>query len=115
LKFPKVVSCSQNGDERLFKFEISSELVWFNGHFPGYPVLPGIVQLRWAIEMSQQSFGFQSSPTEIKRLKFKNVAVPPVTLLLTLTCPGPAQTSFVYTGNEREYSQGWLNFAVGKS
>ena len=36
---------------------IGPELIYFQGHFPGYPVLPGIVQIDWAVQLADQYLG----------------------------------------------------------
>ena len=108
-----MISRIEEGDTRRFEFDISEDLSWFRGHFPGFPVLPGVVQLRWAVELAQENFGFEGGPHEIMRLKFKSIIVPPVAIELTLTQTAPAQAQFKYTGQGKEYSQGRLVFAEG--
>lgn len=110
MKFPNILSRVEDGDTRRFELDISEQLIWFDGHFPGYPVLPGVVQLRWAVELSQEYFGVRSVPREVMRLKFKSIIVPPIVVELTLKRLGPAETQFGYTGNGQEYSQGRLIF-----
>jgi 3-hydroxyacyl-[acyl-carrier-protein] dehydratase len=99
-----------SGDTQRFELDISNELIWFSGHFPGYPVLPGVVQLRWAVEMSQQHFGLRTGPSEVMRLKFKGIIVPPRTVELSLTRLSPTVTKFAFSGQGQEYSQGKLIF-----
>ena len=111
MKFPNILSRVEDGDTRRFELDISEQLVWFQGHFPGYPILPGVVQLRWAVELSQKNYDLRSGPREIMRLKFKSIIVPPIVVELTLKQLGPAETQFGYTGNGQEYSQGRLIFA----
>ena len=110
MKFPTVLSRVEDGDTWRFELDIAEDLIWFQGHFPGFPVLPGVVQLRWAVELSQEVFAQVSGPHEIMRLKFKSIIVPPVTVELMLTQLSPTQTQFSYTGQGREYSQGKLIF-----
>jgi 3-hydroxymyristoyl/3-hydroxydecanoyl-(acyl carrier protein) dehydratase len=111
MKFPQVLLHTDDGDTRRFTLDITDELVWFLGHFPGYPVLPGVVQLRWAVELSQQHFGFEPGPLEIMRLKFKSIIVPPLAVELELRKLGAATTEFAYSGQGLDYSQGKLIFA----
>jgi len=110
MRFPNILSRSEDGDTQRLTLDITNELIWFRGHFPGFPVLPGVVQLRWAVELSQEHFGHASPPREIMRLKFKSIIVPPVAIELTLTARGPGATEFAYTGQGKEYSQGKLIF-----
>ena len=111
MRFPNIISRVEEGDSRLYELDISDDLIWFRGHFPGFPVLPGVVQLRWAVELSKENFGIQAGPHEVMRLKFKGIIVPPLTVSLNITRLGPAQTRFTYSGQGQEYSQGKLIFA----
>lgn len=108
MRSPNILSCREDGDTRRFELAITEELIWFRGHFPGYPVLPGVVQLRWAVELSQECFGLEAGPREVMRLKFKSIIVPPLDIELTLTRVGPTETQFAYAGQGHEYSQGRL-------
>ena len=111
MTFPTLKSRIEDGNTRRFEFEIAEDLIWFRGHFSGFPVLPGVVQLRWAVELAQENFGFKSGPREVMRLKFKSIVVPPITVELTLTQLAPGQVRFGYSGRGQEYSQGKLIFS----
>ena len=110
MRFPNILSRLEDGDTRRYELDISEELIWFRGHFPGYPVLPGVVQLRWAVELSQENFAIRTVPGEVMRLKFKSIIVPPIAVELTLVQLGPSRVQFGYTGQGQEYSQGQLIF-----
>ena len=110
MRFPTILSQVEDGKTLRFTLDITGELIWFRGHFPGFPVLPGVVQLRWAVELSQKHFAHRYPPLEIMRLKFKSIIVPPLGIDLTLTASGPAAAEFAYTGQGKEYSQGKLIF-----
>ena len=49
----------------------------FRGHFPGRPILAGIIQLHWAVKLAQACLDCNGAPQEILRLKYHNIAVPP--------------------------------------
>lgn len=111
MKFPTILAQSGGGDERQFELEITSELTWFDGHFPGFPVLPGVVQLRWAVALSQQHFDLASGPNEVLRLKFKNVIVPPRTVRLALRKVDARSATFEYSEHDQVFSQGKIRFS----
>jgi 3-hydroxymyristoyl/3-hydroxydecanoyl-(acyl carrier protein) dehydratase len=111
LKHPIIHPQPQNGDILHFEFEISEDLEWFSGHFPGSPVLPGVVQLRWAVELAQEHFKMGDGPLEVLRLKFKSVVVPPTFINLELSKISDTEATFEYTGTNAVYSQGKLRFA----
>jgi 3-hydroxymyristoyl/3-hydroxydecanoyl-(acyl carrier protein) dehydratase len=90
--------------------EITPGLAWFHGHFPGNPILPGVVQLHWAVLISQSIFGFSVDPVEIKQLKFKSVVTPGGVLELTLTRRDENIVEFGYSSLDLQHSQGRLIF-----
>jgi 3-hydroxymyristoyl/3-hydroxydecanoyl-(acyl carrier protein) dehydratase len=64
--------------------KIPENLSYFDGHFPDFPIVPGIVQLHWSIEFSKRIFkilGFFSQGTQ---LKFSQVMRPEEEVLLIL-------------------------------
>ena len=107
---PRILSRSDDFPNHRLLLEISPELDCFQGHFPGNPVLPGVVQLHWAIIISLSLFGFRDAPLEIKQLKFKNVVTPPATLELTLRNPTEHEVLFEYASPGQLHSQGRLIF-----
>lgn len=107
---PRILSRADNGPQRQFVLDIAAELGWFNGHFPGNPVLPGIVQLHWAAILAAACFGFPDVPVAIKRLKFKSVVVPPNVLELSLSKINKCEVQFAYANSGQQYSEGRLIF-----
>lgn len=49
---------------------IPPNLVWFRGHFPSRPVLPGVAQIAWVVFYSREHFGFAHDPVAVDRVKF---------------------------------------------
>ena len=60
--------------------------------------------------LSASCFGFNRVPVEIKRLKFKNVVVPPAILKLSLTRVTEVDVMFAYVDAGRQCSEGRLLF-----
>jgi acyl-coenzyme A synthetase/AMP-(fatty) acid ligase/3-hydroxymyristoyl/3-hydroxydecanoyl-(acyl carrier protein) dehydratase len=56
----------------------------FDGHFPGVPILPGVVQLQWAVETARRCFAVEASVRGLEVLKFQQVIRPETDLTLTL-------------------------------
>jgi len=48
-------------------------LFYFEGHFPGRPILPGFVQIGWAIYYGQELFGELGTFIRLEKIKFKHV------------------------------------------
>jgi 3-hydroxymyristoyl/3-hydroxydecanoyl-(acyl carrier protein) dehydratase len=107
---PRILSVLDDVPDRHLLLDITPALGWFRGHFPGRPVLPGIVQVHWAVLISAAYFGFGQVPAVINRLKFKNVIVPPTVVELSVTRTTKFEVSFGYTGAGMQYSEGRLVF-----
>jgi 3-hydroxymyristoyl/3-hydroxydecanoyl-(acyl carrier protein) dehydratase len=107
---PRILSGRNGVADGHLLLDITPELAWFRGHFPGRPVLPGIVQVHWAVLASAAYFGFQQVPAVIKRLKFKNVIVPPSVVELSVARSTKIEVSFAYTGAGKQFSEGRLVF-----
>jgi 3-hydroxymyristoyl/3-hydroxydecanoyl-(acyl carrier protein) dehydratase len=109
--FPRILSFTADSGFFRVKLDISQDLCWFRGHFPDQPVLPGVVQLHWAIIVACALFDFSGSPREIKRLKFKNIVTPPKLLELSVCQHGPNEVQFEFCSDDAQNSLGRLVFA----
>lgn len=68
-----------------------ADLIVFDGHFPGVPILPGVAQLDWAIRMAREVFALPPHVLRVEALKFQNVVRPGTALDLTLGWDTPKQ------------------------
>ena len=105
---PRIISGFHNDGRYILLLEIAPDLSWFAGHFPGQPVLPGIIQLHLANVIACALFGLDGPPIHIKRLKFSNIIVPPRVVELVLEQPGPSDVQFRVHGAGKQNSQGHL-------
>jgi 3-hydroxyacyl-[acyl-carrier-protein] dehydratase len=89
-----------------FRIEIPEGSPFFSGHFPGHPILPGIVQLALAFPGAALS--------EIRSLKLRRPVVPGDRLDLSTGGPGPDGTArFEIRSGEETVSQGILRISFG--
>ncbi|MDX9787140.1 MAG: MaoC/PaaZ C-terminal domain-containing protein [Desulfobacterales bacterium] len=49
---------------------------WFQGHFPGNPVLPGIAQLGLVFDVIRQALKADLRVTQVSRVRFKQMVLP---------------------------------------
>jgi len=54
------------------------------GHFPGEPIVPGVVLLAWVLEQARSQLGFQAGPNRWQRIKFLQPVGPDQTIRLEL-------------------------------
>lgn len=88
----------------------------FSGHFPGLPILPGVVQVDWAVRLAQGLIPeLRCAPPclEIEHLKFQAVVRPGIELQLRLHWQADhRRLAFDYTHEGRTCSNGRLRFGV---
>lgn len=109
--YPRVLSHTANESDARLSLEISPDLIWFRGHFPDQPVLPGVIQLHWAVLTAQACFGLTSIPAEVKRLKFKNIISPSTTLDLAVNLRTANEVQFTFDDAGAQFSEGRLVFS----
>ena len=85
-------------------FEKSSE--YFNGHFPGFPILPGVIQLHFVFYYIKLYFHDEFKKYAIHKLKFSNLIMPNVVVHLTVKKLSDTDYSFIYEANGKVFSSG---------
>src|SRR2546422_809778 len=60
--------------ERLLK--VPDDLEYLAGHFPGFPVVPGIAQIGWVLDAARDVLGVPTALRGIEALKFKRLLRP---------------------------------------
>ena len=84
-----------------------SELLYFQGHFPENPILPGVVQIHWAIKYAREYFNMPSHFAGMEVIKFQQIARPeqPLTLVLSYN-PEKQKLTFSYNSATASHSSG---------
>ena len=58
------------------QIRVPAESIWFDGHFPGWPILPGVAQLAMVVDVVAEVLGYPVYATQVSRVRFKQ-ALPP--------------------------------------
>ena len=104
---PVIKSIQTDDNEAKLTLFIPASLKWFDGHFPDYPVLPGVVQLNWAMQLARQHLLPDEVTSRQFKVKFRNVVQPGATIDLHLTWRSEAhQLRFEYSGSAGVHSSG---------
>lgn len=82
---PRIVAKRDGADGAVeLDLEIDPALVWFKGHFPGHPILPGVVQIDWAIAFAREHLGLDLPAARDFQIKFRATILPDDRVTLTL-------------------------------
>lgn len=72
--------------------ELDPALAVFDGHFPQFPILPGVAQLDWAIRFGREAFALPPRVIRLESLKFQQVALPGERVRFQLQWRGDSRT-----------------------
>ena len=61
---------------------LPADSLWFQGHFPGDPMLPGIAQLHLVLETLKESLGEGLRLASLRRVRFKRIIRPDETVAI---------------------------------
>lgn len=94
-------------NERRYSLEIPYDLVYFTGHFPTAPVVPGVAQISWAISLAQRELCPSLRFAGMEVLKFQRLLRPGDTAALALKWDGAKRKlHFAFTVNDAPCSSG---------
>lgn len=66
------------------EIQFGPDLIWFDGHFPGQPILPGLAQVHMACCWSRRLWGWVPVTNMMSQLKFRRILRPDDTVQLRL-------------------------------
>jgi 3-hydroxymyristoyl/3-hydroxydecanoyl-(acyl carrier protein) dehydratase len=103
----ELLSEARDGDNLRYELRVPSTLAHFGGHFPDLPILPGVVQVDWAIRLASEHVAGTRDTASVDRLKFM-APVPPGAVLDLRIAHDTARRrmQFAYRLNGRDCSSG---------
>jgi acyl-coenzyme A synthetase/AMP-(fatty) acid ligase len=81
---PAIEWRSRDAEQAQGRFRPAAGHPAFDGHFPGTPILPGVVQLQWAVHWARERFGIAAAVARLEALKFQQVIPPGTEVALAL-------------------------------
>lgn len=91
---------------------IPPDLLYWNGHFPNRPILPGVVQVHWAITFGRRHLSLGQSRATALQVKFRRPVEPGDRLTLDLrAAPDRDRLTFDYRDRTEVRSTGHIGFA----
>jgi acyl-coenzyme A synthetase/AMP-(fatty) acid ligase/3-hydroxymyristoyl/3-hydroxydecanoyl-(acyl carrier protein) dehydratase len=83
-RLPAVRELERGAERVLLELTVPPNLLYFDGHFPVAPVLPGVVQVDWAILYGRRHFALAPAFQAIHALKFQQMIRPGMAVQLEL-------------------------------
>lgn len=110
-RLPEVIAVDIIDDHQQLILRIPDNLLFFSGHFPGNPVIPGVVQLHWAIHYARQSFPELEIFLRLEAIKFQHIIQPGNIVTLRLQHrPGSGKLQFSFSSPQTQHSSGRILF-----
>ncbi|OUS27094.1 hypothetical protein A9Q99_16060 [Gammaproteobacteria bacterium 45_16_T64] len=82
---PTVVQTEVDGANVVLTLQIPENLKYFDGHFDQASLLPGVVQIDWAVHFGRLHFHCEGQFSSLEVIKFKEVIAPNQQVKLTLS------------------------------
>lgn len=115
---PPVVWHEREALHANLEIDVNGDLMAFDGHFPQGAILPGVVQLDWAVQLAQSHFGSAIPPcfVRVDALKFQRPVVPGMRIELSLQWrPGTQVLAFLFRSDAQTvHSSGNVVFAAAQ-
>lgn len=111
---PEVVAVNRpEGEAHTVMLELSvvPELAHFSGHFPSMPILPGVVEVDWAVRYAREYLGVEGRFVALENVKFLALVTPGNVLHLRLEWDAVRHSmTFSYADAHRKYATGRIAF-----
>ena len=113
LDWPRVISQEAVDGSVILQCYISPRLNYFDGHMPGRPILPGIVQVHWAEAYGRQLLVVTGRFERLEAIKFKQVILPRTEVRLRLDFNVETRKlDFIYDSDKGVHSSGRICFVA---
>jgi len=114
-KFPYVLGVEKTGDSVKLKLTVPEDLIYFPGHFAGYPILPGVLQIAWAEHFGRLFFAIDEPFLHMEVIKFVQVIQPGAELKLMLNWKAsPGKLYFNFSSESGTHSSGRMVYGYRK-
>ena len=95
---PVVAEWRETADSVDAKLVFPPDLKCFSGHFPEFPILPGVAQLYFIRHFAMQAFRDWPAAGMFRKLKFQKIITPGEEVALSISRGAPGEFAFSLTG-----------------
>ncbi len=120
-KLPTLIRSERADNTVTLTLNVPAALAFFPGHFPVHAILPGVVQIDWAIHFGRQYFPLLPQFRKMEALKFQAIIEPEqqISLLLEHKIGAdpqqPGKLLFSFDSSRGRHSSGRIVFAAETS
>ena len=107
---PQMIDVRRDATSVHARMKIPANLHYLAGHFPGVPIVPGVVLLKWAIELGSKELKLSGAFRRLSALKFMRIMPLDTDVTLNLSAADGVLT-FEYQDAGRTCVQGRAHFA----
>jgi len=113
MNLPPIHAVDISSDRAVCAIEVPADLEAFRGHFPGHPILPGVVQIDWAVRLAGLHLRIDELSVRDFQVKFRNIIRPGAPLSLILQIDRiKNRLSFTYQSGEVVMSSGQIKLGT---
>ncbi|MCX4221263.1 MULTISPECIES: acyl-CoA synthetase family protein [unclassified Pseudomonas] len=113
-KAPEILEQAETEGEWNLQLSVPPDLAYFSGHFPKAPVLPGVVQVEWALNLGRQLLNLPGTFAGMEVLKFQQLVRPGDEIQLHLRFdPERGKLYFAYRNDTATCSSGRILLGTG--
>ena len=110
---PILVAEHDADDARVIELRVPLDLAHFPGHFAAAPVVPGAVQIAWALDLAASRLRTGARCHRMEALKFQQLLRPGAPVTLTLRADqARGKLYFAYRDGDANYSSGRLMWSA---
>jgi 3-hydroxymyristoyl/3-hydroxydecanoyl-(acyl carrier protein) dehydratase len=110
---PVILNVERSSGRVDLDLRVPGSLFYLRGHFPDFPILPGVVQLDWAIRYGRTYFSIAGAVANTVQVKFRKPILPEQNLRLSLSyTPERRRLTFDCRDREEMFSSGQIDFTV---
>ncbi|HMJ61973.1 MAG TPA: hypothetical protein VK493_09435, partial [Bryobacteraceae bacterium] len=111
---PQERRIEKSPERAVFELTAPRNLLYFDGHFSGRPILPGVVQVDWVIAYARQCFDLPPVFRGLHALKFMRLIPPETPIMLELVHEAAKSSlAFKITSRLGAHAKGRVIFGAG--
>jgi acyl-coenzyme A synthetase/AMP-(fatty) acid ligase len=113
-RLPQLRELEADARRVLLEVTAPTNLLYFQGHFDAAPILPGVAQVEWAIQLGRRYFALPAVFRGINALKFQHVIRPQMPVQLELVHDTQKNSlNFRYLSEAGQHASGRIQFGHG--